>query len=155
MQKNILEYLEATAVRVPEKLAFSTGKESMSFGEVYDQARAIGTKLHRMGAYGESVLVLMDKHPRTVTAFWGIIYAGCYYACLDEKMPLARMEAIIESLCPGIIITDKRNQKTAEALGIESVLLYDDICGCDIDHFALADIRRRQCDVDPIYVVFT
>ena len=155
MQKNILEYLEATAVRVPEKLAFSTGKESMSFGEVYTQARAIGTRLHSMGAYGESVLVLMDKHPRTVTAFWGVIYAGCYYACLDEKMPMARMEAIIESLCPRIIITDKRNQKTASALGIENVLLYDDICGCDIDDAALADIRRRQCDVDPIYVVFT
>lgn len=155
MQKNILEYLEATAVRVPEKLAFSTGKESMSFGEVYTQARAIGTRLHSMGAYGESVLVLMDKHPRTVTAFWGIIYAGCYYACLDEKMPMARMEAIIGSLCPRIIITDKRNQKTASALGIENVLLYDDICGYDIDDAALADIRRRQCDVDPIYVVFT
>jgi non-ribosomal peptide synthetase component E (peptide arylation enzyme) len=45
MQKNILEYLEATAARVPEKIAFSSGKESMSFGEVQAQALSIGTAL--------------------------------------------------------------------------------------------------------------
>ncbi|MBE6536260.1 MAG: AMP-dependent synthetase, partial [Ruminococcaceae bacterium] len=100
MQKNILEYLENTAVRVPDKLAFSTGKEDMTFGEVYSESRAIGSKLAALGLYGESVVILMDKHPRTVTAFWGVIYAGCFYACLDEKMPRARIDSIIENLSP-------------------------------------------------------
>lgn len=155
MQKNILEYLENTAARVPDKLAFSTGKEGMTFGEVYSESRSIGTKLSSLGLYGESVVILMDKHPRTVTAFWGVIYAGCFYACLDEKMPRARIDSIIENLKPRAIIADKRNFKAAEALGLEYTLLYDDVCTTPVDERALLDIRRRQCDVDPIYVVFT
>jgi hypothetical protein len=42
MQKNILEYLENTAQRLPDKIAFSTGKEGMSFSEVQREACAIG-----------------------------------------------------------------------------------------------------------------
>ena len=73
MQKNILEYLEATAVRLPDKLAFSTGKEGMTFGQVQNGAWAIGSYLADMGISGESVIIYMDKHPRAVTAFWGVI----------------------------------------------------------------------------------
>ena len=155
MRKNILEYLENTAGRVPDKLAFSTGKEDMTFGEVYSQSRSIGTKLASLGLYGESVVILMDKHPRTVTAFWGVIYAGCFYACLDEKMPRARIDSIVENLKPRAIIADKKNLKTAIDLGLEYTLLYDDICDMPTDDSVLADIRRRQCDTDAIYVVFT
>ena len=128
MQKNILEYLEATAPRLPEKIAFSTGKESMTFGEVYREARAIGSRLCADGLYKESVVIFMDKHPRTVTAFWGVIYAGCFYVCLDEKMPRARIDAILENLCPRAVIADKKNLVAAQALGLEHTFLYDDIC---------------------------
>jgi hypothetical protein len=39
-QKNILEYLEATVKKYPGKVAFSTGKEDMSFSELYSKARS-------------------------------------------------------------------------------------------------------------------
>ena len=45
MQKNILEYLEKTAVTHKNKLAFSNGKEGLTFGEIYDRSRAIGSFL--------------------------------------------------------------------------------------------------------------
>ena len=46
---NILEYLEETAAVVPEKIAFSTGKESRSFGEIYSTARRVGSFLSHRG----------------------------------------------------------------------------------------------------------
>ena len=155
MQKNILEYLEYTAKRLPEKTAFSTGKESMTFGEVQAAALSIGSFLSRKGFYGEPVVIFMDKHPRTVTSFFGVIYAGCFYVCIDEKMPKARIEAIFENLRPRAIISDRKNMKTAETLGVENVYLYDDVCSLDTDRAALGDIRKRQSSTDPIYVVFT
>ena len=155
MQKNILEYLENTAQRLPDKIAFSTGKECMSFSEVQREACAIGSYLAERGLYKESVVIFMDKHPRTVTAFWGVIYAGCFYVCLDEKMPRARMDAIIQNLSPRAIIADKKNYDAAKQLGIENTFLYDDICITKRNDKALADVRARQCDIDPIYVVFT
>ena len=155
MRKNILTYLEATAKRVPDKIAFSTGKESMTFSEVQRGAAAIGSLLAKGGFYGEPVVIFMDKHPRTVTSFFGVIYAGCHYVCLDEKMPEARMRAILENLSPRAILADKKNFKKAEALGLAHTYLYDDLSLFPIDRERLLDIRARQCDTDPIYVVFT
>jgi len=155
MQKNILQYLEQTAARLPSKLAFSTGKEGMSFSEVLDGARAIGTYLAKNGYYREPVVIFMDKHPHTVTAFFGAIAAGCFYVCIDEKMPRARIEAIFESLKPRVLIADQKNMRVAETLGVAHTCLYDDIVGTPVDDARLCDIRRRQCDTDAIYVVFT
>ena len=155
MRKNILTYLEETAVRLPDKLAFSTGKEGMTFSELQRASASVGSRLLHEGASDEAVLIFMDKHPRTLASFFGAIYAGCFYVCLDEKMPEARMRAIIENVSPRFLISDKKNIKKAEALGIEQTYLYDDICSEDIDAAALGKVRDSQCDTDPIYVVFT
>ena len=155
MQKNILEYLEQTVKKYSHKTAFSNGKESMTFEAVYSEARAIGSFLAGEGYYGEPIAVIMDKHPRTVTAFFGIIYAGCFYVCIDEKMPEARMRAILDKLSPRAIICDKKNIKTAQVLDIPSVYLYDELSDTEINSCALTEIRRKQSSTDAIYVVFT
>ena len=155
MQKNILEYLEQTVVSHRDKTAFSNGKEGMSFSEVYSGARAIGSFLADKGFYGEPIAVIMDKHPKTVTAFFGIIYAGCFYVCIDEKMPEARMKAIIEKLSPRAVICDKKNEKTARALELQNLFLYDDISCSEENVEELDRIRAKQSSTDAIYVVFT
>ncbi len=155
MQKNVLEYLEKTAQRLPDKTAFSTGKEGMSFSQVQTEAYSVGSCLAEMGLYKESVLIFMDKHPKTVTAFWGVIYAGCFYVCLDEKMPRVRIDAIIENVSPRAVIADKKNFENARSLGLEYTLLYDDISTYPKNMELLLSIRSKQCDTDPIYIVFT
>ena len=155
MQKNILEYLENTALTHKDKLAFSNGKEGLTFGEVYARSRAIGSFLCNKGHYREPVAIIMDKHPNTLTAFFGTVYAGCFYACIDEKMPEARIFAIFEKFKPKAIICDAKNSKTANALGISNVYLYDDIVQSETDVEALEKIRIKQSSTDAIYVAFT
>ena len=155
MQKNILEYLEKTAFSHTDKLAFSNGKEGLTFGEVYSRSRAIGSFLCDNGYYRQPIAIIMDKHPNTLTAFWGTIYAGCFYACIDEKMPQARILAIFEKFKPSAIICDKKNYKVANSLGIENIYIYDDIVGYPENADALAKIRTRQSSTDAIYVAFT
>ena len=57
MMTNLLTYLEETVVRLPDKTAYSDGTDSLTFREVYDQARALGTTLSREGYYREPVVV--------------------------------------------------------------------------------------------------
>ena len=140
---------------MPDKLAFSNGKEGMTFGEVAAQSRSVATALAQRGIYREPVIIFMDKHPRTVTAFWGVIYSGCFYVCLDEKMPKARIDAILENLSPRAVISDKKNFETAKSFGLEHTMLYDDVAQTAENTVLLEDIRAKQCDIDPIYVVFT
>lgn len=154
-QKNILQYLEATVKKYPDKTAFSNGKEDLSFGELYTKARAIGSYLCDSGYSREPIAVIMDKHPKVLSVFLGVNYAGCFYACIDEKMPEARMLAILEKLSPRVLICDKKNEKISISLGVERVLVYDDICDSTINEQSLEIVRAHQCDTDPIYVAFT
>ncbi|MBO5968305.1 MAG: AMP-binding protein, partial [Clostridia bacterium] len=154
MRTNILQYLEETAARIPEKVSFSDGKDSVTFGQLYNGACSIGSFLAEKGCRRRAVAVLMDKHPHAIVTFMGIIYSGAYYVALDAQMPSLRMQMIIDTIDPAYVITDEKHRKTADALGRE-VLIYDDI----VDHLentALLDnIRAHQIDTDPIYVVFT
>lgn len=153
---NILEYLEATVPKFPDKTAFSDGEESMSFSGLYARARSIGSFLTARGYYREPVIVLMNKHPNTIAAFLGALYAGCFYVCLDAEMPEKRAELIFESIKPRVVIYDRKNEGRALKLpdSFEKIL-YDDISGFPENAERLAQIRVQQLDTDPIYVVFT
>ena len=49
MQTNILEYLEQTVTRVPDKVAFANDVMGITFRETYDQARSVGSFLNAEG----------------------------------------------------------------------------------------------------------
>ena len=166
MFNNILQYLEQTVPQVPDKLAFSTGTEGLTFSALYAHARTIGAGLLARGYVREPIAVLMDKHPHTIATFFGVLYAGCFYAALDGDMPPARMGLILDTLKPRLLICDKKNRKTACKLVEEGIfsgelLCWDDVCAAEgreltpADESALAAVRERQIDTDPIYVVFT
>ena len=114
MQTNLLEYLEATVKRVPEKTAFSNGAENLSFREVYDQSRAIGSALAAGGLYREPVVVFMERHPRAVAAFLGVLYAGCFYVPIDQEMPRHRIRLIFDSLKPRAVLCDAHTARSLE-----------------------------------------
>ncbi len=155
MLNNILQYLENTAARLPDKTALSDGTDNLSFGELLKRAQAIGSFIAKRGCHKEPVPVVMDKHPNTVAAFLGVVYAGCFYVPIDSEMPIKRAELIAQSLNPKFIIADKKNCDFARGLGTGEVLLYDDISSDLPDDVLLDRIRSGQIDTDPIYIVFT
>ena len=156
MQTNILEYLEGSVVRCPDKLAFANEEMGLTFREVSDSARRIATRLHREGCYRQPVVVFMRKHPTTLAAFFGAIYAGCYYVPLDDEMPRHRIELIFRTLDAGVLICDGTTEDLARDLNYQGrVFRYEELAGGEIDDAALAQIREQQLDIDPIYIVFT
>ena len=138
MQTNVLEYLEQTVTRVPEKLAFSDGTQNLTFGEVYRNARAIGTKLLRDGLGSEPVVVFMEKSPAEVNAFFGVLYAGCYYVCLDVEMPAFRIEMILSQLTPRAVICDAVTEPMLAQYGYNGKrYLFEECIAEEIDEAAL------------------
>ncbi len=69
MQTNVLEYLEETVERLPDKMAFGDEEIQLTFRQVYDRARSIGSLLADCGAGKEPVVVYMKKSPWALTAF--------------------------------------------------------------------------------------
>lgn len=153
---NVLEYLDKTAAAYPAKTAFADDNASLSFKELYDGSRAVGSFLYSRGIYKKPVVVFMQKSPEAVLAFFGVIAAGCYYVPIDEEMPAQRINLIFEQLRPEAVICDDASKEKLSGYGFSGdALLYGDIVNTPADEAALSDIREHAIDTDPIYVVFT
>ncbi len=156
MQKNILEYLEVTAPRLPEKIAYSDGTDDMTFSQLQQVSRNIGSALLHIGCCREAIAVLMEKHPREVATFYGIIYAGCFYVALDPEMPPRRLELILENIGARFLIVDKACEKKLSNLHFKGTVLHAEVLADTAEDTAmLEEVRKKQIDTDPIYIVFT
>ena len=98
----------------------------------------------------------MKKHPKAIAAFYGCVYGGNYYVPIDEEMPRFRIDLIFDNLKPKVMICDESTQEMAKTFDFDGeLLIYDEVSKSPINEDALAEIRDKQLDTDPIYIVFT
>ncbi|SCW58337.1 amino acid adenylation domain-containing protein [Ruminococcaceae bacterium YRB3002] len=158
-QKNVLEYIERTVNEVPEKIAYESFEGDgcrMTFREVYNTARSIGTYLADNGFYAQPVIIFMKKTPRAIATFFGTVYGGCAYVPIDEEMPRMRIDLIIGSMKPELIICEGETLEMAKEFDYDGkIALYEDISTTPVNDDKLLAIRSRQIDTDPIYIVYT
>jgi amino acid adenylation domain-containing protein len=84
------------------------------------------------------------------------VYGGNYYVPIDDEMPRFRIDLIFDNLKPRAMICDESTLAMAETFQFDGeIMLYDEVSKSGIDDEALAAIRDRQLDTDPIYIVFT
>ena len=111
MIRNILEYLEKTAERLPDKIAFSAPEGNITFAELRDTAKHIGTYLTRFGK--SPVAVMTQKTPVSVAAFLGCVYSGNFYTPIDVTMPKERVLSILNTLQPKVLLIDEKSRDIA------------------------------------------
>ena len=156
MLTNVLQYLENTAARLPNKLAFTDGENGLTFGELSHISRAVGSAICARSLKRESVVVLMEKSAMEIAVFLGVIYAGCHYVPMDAEMPKLRMQKILESLHPRLLICSEKTEKTARELPYDGEIVLASSLACAPENpIALSAVRAAQIDIDPIYIVFT
>lgn len=156
MQKNVLEWLEATANRLPDKVAFEDVDNTITFKEISDRAKAIGSALTEKVDVRQPIIVISGRNVYTPTIFLGIVYAGCFYAPLDTTAPIVRLNKIIENTKPALIIADKENLEFAKTLtyGCE-LLVAEDLVETEINEDKLNAVREQAKETDPLYIIFT
>ena len=128
MVRIITDYLDQTAQLYPDKAAFASQKENITFRDLRDTAQKLGSALIHKNIFQKPVAILLEKSPRTIIAMLGVAYSGNFYTILDDKMPLSRMKKIIDVLEPVFIITDLKLKKLAEQLCPEkNVILLEEV----------------------------
>lgn len=156
MKKNILEYLEKSAQKYPDKTAFADENTSCTFKELECTGRKIGTALSRYIAPRNPIPVFMEKSVETIGVFMGAVYAGCFYVLIDTKQPASRLNQILDILQSEVIITSEKYLKDLEKLGFEGkVLMLSELNAVQEDPIVLETIRNQAVDVDPLYGIFT
>jgi amino acid adenylation domain-containing protein len=156
IQLNALEYLQNTALRFPDKIAFSDEGESFTFAQLDTRARVAGTYIARnTQAINRPVAVLAEGRAAMIAAFMGVLYSGNFYAPLDRNMPAERFKRVLAQLEPLFIIGSKATRPVdSEALGIPFMDI-DDMGEGDFDSDLLASRVARVLDIDPAYAIFT
>lgn len=155
-QTNVMEYLEKTVELYPQKVAFANETVGLTFEQVYQYSRSIGSFLYNKGYYKSPVIIFMEKHPNTVVAFFGTVYGGDFYVPIDNEMPQYRIDLIFQNLNPKVIICDEKTIENARTFDFEGeIFLFSDLINTEVDEKALDMIRDKQLDTDPIYIVFT
>ncbi len=157
MRNHVLNYLNSIVKVKPEKTAFSDGNHSLTFGEVYEQSRRVGSFLHGKGIYKKPVVIFMRKSPEEIAAFFGVIAGGDFYVPIDEEMPAGRIQLILDNVRSPLIVCDESTVEMAGTFRQEEgeIVLYEEMLKTEADDGALEEIYRHAIDTDPIYIVFT
>ena len=152
---NVLTYLQEAAGTVPEKTAFSDGREALSYGELFRRSRAIGTAIHRRTeALRRPVFVCIGRDVASVTAFFGVVCSGCFYVPIDPALPDTRLQEIFRTMRPSLVITTRPDTRPLPFAGCECCAL-EELTAEKEDPVCLEQIRTQMLDVDPLYCIFT
>ena len=157
MQKNVLEYLEASARRCPDKTAFTDGARSFTYAQLLSCAKGLGTHLARTApCLRRPVAVLIGRTAESIAAMQGVLYAGGCYVPIDDHMPEARMRKIFEQVRPAAIVFAEANRAAAELVADCAPLIFmEDGFQTEPDEALLAALREQVIDLDPLYLLFT
>ena len=95
---NALEYLERSAEKYPDKVAFADVKKEITYSELVVRAKSIGSSLGKRFDKNTPIPVFMEKGVDAISLFFGILYGGCFYVMMDLKQPKTRLDHILGTL---------------------------------------------------------
>ena len=156
MARIATDYLDITAKKYPNKIAFVDDKRELTFKQLQAEAYHIASSIIRNGFYKQPVLVYLDKSVEVITAFQCVAYSGNFYSPIDTHMPKERIAKIVDKLKPVAIITDRLHREEAEKiLDGEYIVIYEDVQQEAIDTDLIRKTVDRVIDSDVLYVLFT
>lgn len=152
MQKNVLEYLEESARRYPDKVAFSDENGEITFSKLLDSSKKIGSAIaERTDVKNRPIGVVCDRNFRTIEAFMGVLQSGNFYVPIDASMPQLRFDTIIAGLAPELILYSDRDKISFS----KNDIFFNYDTAKNINEPLLRERRNTVLDIDPVYVIYT
>lgn len=156
--KNLVEYLETSWQRYPEKTALRYEDETESFACLRNKARSIGASLAALSGDGSKlnpVAVFLPRGTQAVVCYMGVLYSGRAYVPMNYALPDNRLKATFDTLCPLCVITDEENKQRVAGLCNCEVFTPSQLLMGEGNDRAIDEIIRKSCDCESAYVMFT
>lgn len=158
MNLNILDYLEQSTIRHPDKVVFSEGEKSIDYKTLSQYAKGIGSGIINEFDHPkrQPIVVFVDRNIESLVIFMGVVYSGSFYVPIDIKMPKRRIQLILETLQPVAAVNLKAHTEFVDEVspGTKN-FIYEEIINTEINEPVLNKIRRSIVDTDPMYATFT
>ena len=159
MQINIIEYLEETISRTPERVAIIDANDRISFSDLAMRSKALAEEivLRTGGGYNAPIGVFISKSIMSVVSDMAATYSGNIYMNIDQKTPTLRVNSIIDTIKPALIITDTAGMtKLAECHCAVPLLNFDEFDRTvPRDEEALLKRLDAVIDTDPYCIINT
>lgn len=158
---SVLDILEQTAARLPDKVYLQDEKEAVTYGQCKAQAMRFGYAMHRElgGVRKRPIVLFIDKSCRCVVSMLGVLYSGNFYVPMDVKTPLERLEAILHTMENAVVVTTEKDVASLRKTGYEGeALIYEDLIAKwpeHVEEHALKAVRDGMIDTELMYVLFT
>ncbi len=159
--KNVLEWLEQSTATNPDKIVYFTSEESLTFAQVSNLSKSIGSAILDMELPEGPVAVIMGKEPRMIASYLGVAYSGRIYAPVDVTLPIKRLDSILNNLNPVAVLTSGAlSEKVQDILGqvgksSVKVLTVEELDGHPHHQDKLDLVRDKMTEVDPLYIIYT
>lgn len=156
MIKSITDYLDVTCNKYPDKIAFAENENVfITYKDFVLESKKIGSNIiEKYKLFKMPIIVFIDKSINTLLSMFGVLYSGNFYTVVDVTSPKNRIDSIINTLNPALIITDNKNIDKVKSLDYDiKILNIDDLNKTNED--LINSVRNKVIDTDPAYVLFT
>lgn len=125
MKNSVLCYLEETAKRLPDKVAFFDLESEITFMGLRNRAIDLAFTIQSvLSSRRNPILTYLPKSVENIVAFMGILYSGNFYTPTDIRFPEEKVKSIISTLKPSAIIVDsKTKEKLGKFAGLDDIPL--------------------------------
>ena len=158
MNTLVLKYLEESCKNFKDKVAFIDENNSATFGQIKHKALSISDEIiNRLGyTSNKGILIFLPKSIDSISSILGIVYSGNFYTPTNVDFPCKKIENIIETLNPSLIITDTLNKNKLINLGIgDEKIICLDLIDFSKSINNLKNNINNAIDTDIVYTYFT
>lgn len=165
---NLLHHnLERAAQADPNHIAFRCGKESISYGQLFQSAKQFARLLRERGLrQGDRVGIYMTPSIQTAIAVYGTLTAGCVYLPIDPQTPSSRFADLLRIGDVRALAVDLVSDNAAAAIDSERkrlrLVIGNNSEAPQVD-FTWDELQQFDADIEtidvpetaPAYTIFT
>ena len=155
MRVSIVDEFDSTVEKKRLEIAVEHNEEKVTFIQLKNRAISLANYLLKKIkiSINKPVAVFLPKEINTIISDIGILYSRNTFMNLDVKMPAERINNILETINPVVIITSRRYCHIFETINIPLVVIENVNDDTDLE---IITVRKSQTiDTDPMCIINT
>ena len=160
MKTSLINYLEETVKRCPNRVAVWDAGKDYTFREVFTYAQDLANRIHAInGEKGRIVAVYLDKCVAVNIADFGILMTGSAFMNMDVKTPLDRIKGIFDIVEPIVVVTSEKYKSIIAGVWDGDIIDVDITLDKNVKEMECVDkwhfFGHNMIDSDPFCIINT
>ncbi|HEY4214130.1 MAG TPA: amino acid adenylation domain-containing protein [Steroidobacteraceae bacterium] len=156
-EKLVHRLIEEQVERTPNAVAVVYERHSLTYNELNGRANQLARYLREKGVGPDQLVgICLDRSVEMVLGLLGILKAGGAYVPLDPSYPAERLQNMLKTASPWILLTQEKFKSTLVMMGCEVIALDDGWQGISRrDDSNVERYSMQQSQTNLAYLIYT